>query len=183
MSEKLNAGQKSILLSTARQAIETFVRTGILDPKPTDDPTLNERRGCFVTIRRDGDLRGCIGVFSSERPLYMEVAEMAISAATRDPRFRPMRKEELENFTLEISVLSPLVEAASPEQIEVGTHGIYLEKGFSRGVLLPQVATEHNWDRTTFLEQTCVKAGLPRNAWKDGDTRLYVFSAEIFNDK
>ena len=183
MSETLNSGQKSILLAIARQAIEKFVRTGKLDTESSDDQVLNEKRGCFVTIRQNGNLRGCIGVFSSEMPLCQEVAEMAVSAATRDPRFRPMREEDLGNFTIEVSVLSPLEEAESPEQIEVGTHGIYLEKGFSRGVLLPQVATEYKWDSMTFLEQTCVKAGLPRNAWKDGDTRLYIFSAEIFNDK
>ena len=183
MAKKLKDAQRAVLLASARRAIEKFVRTGEMDLELSEDPALNEKRGCFVSIRRDGDLRGCIGVFSSEKPLYREVAEMAVSAATRAPRFRPMREKELENFCLEISVLSPLVEAGSPEQIEVGTHGIYLEKGFSRGVLLPQVATDHNWDRTTFLEQTCVKAGLPRNAWKEKDTRLYIFSAEIFNDK
>lgn len=183
MSEKLNSRQRSVLLTTARQAIEKFVQSGEMDTEGSDDPVLNEKRGCFVTIRQNNNLRGCIGVFSSERPLCQEIAEMAVSAATRDPRFRPMREEELGNFTLEISVLSPLEEADNPEQIEVGTHGIYLEKGFSRGVLLPQVATEYKWDRITFLEQTCVKAGLPRDSWKDGDTRLYIFSAEIFNDK
>ena len=182
MSETLSAEHKSTLLSIARQAIEEYVRNNKLELAPSDDPTLNEKRGCFVTIRQTGNLRGCIGVFTSEKPLYQEVAEMAISAATRDPRFRPMTEKELGNFTLEISVLSPLIEANSPEQIEVGTHGIYLERGYSRGVLLPQVATEYNWDRMTFLEQTCVKAGLPRDAWNASDTRLYIFSAEIFNE-
>ncbi len=183
MPESLNSEQKSVLLSIARQAVEVAVRTGKLDVDPSEDNTLNEKRGCFVTIRKNGDLRGCIGVFSSEKPLYREIAEMAVSAATKDPRFRPMVEEDLQNFTIEISVLSPLMETDNPEEIEVGTHGIYLEKGFSRGVLLPQVATEHGWGRTTFLENTCMKAGLPRNAWKAGDTRLYIFSAQIFNDK
>jgi hypothetical protein len=182
MAEKLNNKQKNALLAIARQAIEKSVREGKPDPEPPNDPVLHERRGCFVTIRQKGDLRGCIGVFSSEKPLYREVAEMAASAATRDPRFHPMREEDLDDFTLEISVLSPLEEAESPEQIEVGVHGIYLERGYSRGVLLPQVATEYGWDRTTFLEQTCVKAGLPRDAWKANDTRLYIFSAEIFEE-
>jgi uncharacterized protein len=183
MPEILSGKQKSVLLAIARQAVEAVVRTGKLDVEPSDDNGLNEKRGCFVTIRKNGDLRGCIGVFSSEKPLYREIAEMAVSAATKDPRFHPMVEEDLQNFTIEISVLSPLIETKNPEEIEVGTHGIYLEKGYSRGVLLPQVASEQGWDRTTFLENTCVKAGLPQNAWKAGDTRLYIFSAEIFNDK
>jgi hypothetical protein len=105
---------------------------------------------------------------------------MAISAATHDPRFYPMKPDDLQDFSLEISVLSPLRKIASPEEIEVGTHGIYLEKNFCRGVLLPQVAVEHRWDRETFLRQACIKAGLRPDDWKDG-ADIYIFSAQIFS--
>lgn len=108
---------------------------------------------------------------------------MAISSATRDPRFYPLGKEDLDNFSLEISVLSPLKKIDDIEEIEVGRHGIYLEKGFYRGVLLPQVATEHGWDRTTFLKQTCIKAGLPTHAWQSEDAEIYIFSAQIFSEQ
>jgi len=105
---------------------------------------------------------------------------MAVAAATRDPRFYPMKLEDLENFYLEISVLTPLHKISSPEEIIVGEHGIYLEKNFSRGVLLPQVAVEHGWDRETFLRQTCLKAGLHEDAWLEG-AELSIFSAEVFS--
>ncbi len=143
---------------------------------------LNLRKGCFVTIKQRDHLRGCIGNFQSELPLFREVAEMAVASATKDPRFYPMREEDLANFTLEISVLSPLRKVENIEEIEVGRHGIYLEKGYYRGVLLPQVAIEHGWDRETFLKQTCLKAGLPTNAWTAEDTEIYLFSAQIFGE-
>jgi AmmeMemoRadiSam system protein A len=110
------------------------------------------------------------------------VAEIAAASASKDPRFYPLKEEDLKNFTLEISVLSPLRKIDGFDEIEVGKHGIYLEKGYYRGVLLPQVATEHGWDRETFLRQTCIKAGLPTEAWKSEDTEIYIFSAEVFGE-
>jgi AmmeMemoRadiSam system protein A len=106
---------------------------------------------------------------------------MAQAAAFRDPRFRPVEEEELPLLDLEISVLTPFEEIDDPEQIQVGLHGILIRKGYISGLLLPQVATERNWDRMTFLEEACRKAGLPRNAWKDPDTKIYVFSADVFS--
>jgi AmmeMemoRadiSam system protein A len=125
-------------------------------------------------------LRGCIGSFDTGQPLYKTVQEMAEAAAFRDPRFRPVREDELPYIELEISVLTPLSQITEPEQIEVGLHGIMIRKGFQAGLLLPQVATERNWDRVTFLEETCRKAGLPKDAWKDEDAEIYVFSANVF---
>lgn len=173
----------SILLHIARDAIVSIVEKRDYLPLPREEKALNERLGCFVTIKQDGKLRGCIGNFQSERPLYMEVAEMAVASATKDPRFHPMEKTELDNYSLEISVLSPLEKIDDVELIEVGTHGIYLEKNFSRGVLLPQVATEYGWDRLTFLQQTCLKAGLSQDAWQETDADIYIFSAQIIKEQ
>jgi uncharacterized protein len=179
----LNDREKDILLGIARKAIERGVRSGELYIEPREEKALNIRQGCFVTIKQNHQLRGCIGNFQSSLPLYREVAEMALAAATRDPRFYPMKEPELVSFRLEISVLSPLLRIDSIEEIEVGRHGIYLEKGFYRGVLLPQVAVEHGWDRLTFLKQTCLKAGLPTDAWQAEDAELYIFSAQIFGEQ
>ncbi len=180
MEQALNTKEKITLLAIARKSIESWVRNNTLYIEPREEKSLNSRSGCFVTIKQNGQLRGCIGNFQSEFPLFKEVAEMAASSATKDPRFYPMKEADLDNFTLEISVLSPLRKIDDLTEIMVGKHGIYLEKGFYRGVLLPQVATEHHWDRETFLKQTCIKAGLPTEAWMAEDTEIYIFSAEIF---
>jgi len=180
VEKELNDQEQEILLSIARQAIIDQVRTGQYEVEPREEKSLNFRSGCFVSIKQNGKLRGCIGNFQSELPLFTEVAEMAVSSATKDPRFYPMRDADLDNFRLEISVLSPLEKIEDIEEVVVGKHGIYLEKSFHRGVLLPQVAVEHNWDRKTFLMQTCIKAGLPTDAWRTEDAEIYIFSAQIF---
>ncbi|WP_305046223.1 AmmeMemoRadiSam system protein A [Geoalkalibacter sp.] len=182
MDKPLTDPEKTILLEAARRAITDYVRQGSFEPVPREEKSLNRRNGCFVTIKKNGQLRGCIGNFQSERPLFKEVAEMAVASATKDPRFYPMKEEDLTDFSLEISVLSPLKKIDAIEEIEIGKHGIYLEKGYYRGVLLPQVATEHGWDRLTFLKQTCIKAGLPTNAWQDDDAEIYIFSAQVFSE-
>jgi len=183
VEKELSAKEKEILLAMARKAIETYVRTGETYVEPREEKILNQRNGCFVTIKQKGKLRGCIGNFQSELPLFKEVVEIAISSATRDPRFYPMKEADLDDFSLEISVLSPLKKIEDLAEIEVGKHGIYLEKGYYRGVLLPQVATEHGWDRDTFLKQTCIKAGLPPEAAEAEDTEIYIFSAQVFGEK
>ncbi|HEY7746917.1 MAG TPA: AmmeMemoRadiSam system protein A [Desulfuromonadales bacterium] len=183
MEKDLNANEQAALLDIARKAIETCVRTGKKYVEPREEKALNRRNGCFVSIKQGAQLRGCIGNFQSELPLFREVAEMAVASASKDPRFYPMKEEDLQNFDLEISVLSPLKKIDSIEEIEVGRNGIYLERGYYRGVLLPQVATEHGWDRETFLRQTCLKAGLPTDAWQAEDTEIYIFSAQVFGDK
>lgn len=182
MTKELTPQERQTLLDIARQAIIDKISHGQFEIEPREEKSLNVRGGCFVTIKRQGELRGCIGNFQSHQPLFREVAEMAVNSATRDPRFYPMQVEDLGAFDLEISVLSPLEKIEEVDEIVVGTHGIYLEKGIHRGVLLPQVATEHGWDRLTFLKQTCVKAGLPTDAWQSEEAEIYIFSAQIFSD-
>ena len=182
MNETLNSADKKLLLHLAREAVTSAVETGKVNVRQVTEAHLQALKGCFVTIKRQGALRGCIGNFSSEKPLYLLVQEMAASAATRDPRFYPMKEEDLADFELEISVLSPLQKIETPEEVVVGKHGLYLEKNFSRGVLLPQVAVEHGWDRETFLSQTALKAGLKKEDWKEG-ADLYVFTAEILAER
>ncbi len=182
MQSELNSQEKQALLDIARQAILQGIETGEEYIEPREEKRLNQRNGCFVTIKQNGKLRGCIGNFQSELPLFREVAQMALASSTQDPRFYPMKPSDLDNFSLEISVLSPLQKIEDISEIEVGKHGIYIEKSFHRGVLLPQVAVEHNWDRDTFLQQTCVKAGLPTDAWQAEDAEIYIFSAQIFGE-
>jgi AmmeMemoRadiSam system protein A len=143
---------------------------------------LAEPSGAFVTIRIGEDLRGCIGYIESTMPVGEVVSEVAVKAATEDPRFMPMSQGELARATLEVSILSPLKQVARVEEIEVGRHGLLLELGRHRGLLLPQVATEYGWDREKFLEYTARKAGLPADAWKDPEAKIYSFSAEIIHE-
>jgi len=183
VDRELNTREQQILLTIARQAIIHGVQTGQEYIEPREEKALNQRNGCFVTIKQNGQLRGCIGNFQSELPLFKEVAQMAQASAAKDPRFYPLKESDLDNFTLEISVLSPLQKIEDIDEIEVGKHGIYIEKSFYRGVLLPQVALEHDWDRLAFLKQTCLKAGLPTDAWKADDADIYVFSAQVFREE
>lgn len=181
MSDKLSRKDQQLLLTIARTTIDSYISNKSVPALPEANPALEEQRGCFVTIKKDGALRGCIGTFTSDKPLRQTVQEMAVSAATRDPRFYPMKQTDLADYHLEISVLSPLRKIDSIDEIIVGEHGLYMEKNIARGVLLPQVATEFGWDRETFLRQTCLKAGLRPDEWQDGVT-IYIFSADIFGD-
>jgi AmmeMemoRadiSam system protein A len=174
--------EQKTLLQIARESIIEAVSAGNVGAKQTGSGNLLLKRGCFITIKMQGRLRGCIGIFTSDKPLHATVREMAIAAATQDPRFYPMVQEELGDFGLEISILSPLKKIESIEEIRVGIHGLYIEKNLFRGVLLPQVASEHGWDRITFLAQTCLKAGLETDAWKN-DADIYIFSAQVFGEK
>lgn len=179
----LSEKERRTLLSMARLAIEAPLKPV---SRPADfeiTPTMSELRGAFVTIKRSGQLRGCIGTFSSQNPLAETINNMARSAAFNDPRFAPLKGEELPEIDLEISVLTPLAPIEDVNEIEVGRHGIYIRKGGASGVLLPQVATENDWDRDTFLMKTCLKAGLGTDAWKDPDTEILIFSAEIFGEE
>ena len=145
-------------------------------------PLLMEKRGAFVTINKKGELRGCIGIFTSDKPLYLTVADMAVSASAQDPRFIPIVASELSQISIEISCLTPLKKIKDVSEIEVGRHGLYIMKGLYRGVLLPQVATEYGWDRDAFLEHTCLKAGLNTSCWKEG-ADIYTFEAEVFSEE
>lgn len=181
MSGLLTKKEQKELLKIARTTIVEYVTNRKVPAVSTKSPGLELHSGCFVTIKQKGELRGCIGNFVSDQPLYLLVQEMAVSAATRDPRFYPMKVGDLADFMLEISVLSPLEKVASVDEIKVGTHGIYIVKGSYRGVLLPQVATEYGWNRDQFLQHTCIKAGLPQDAWQ-GECDIYTFSAQVFGE-
>ena len=181
MTSPLPPEEQTLLLQIAREAITSFLQTGTVPQCKEESQLLQDKRGCFVSIKSNDRLRGCIGNFIAEKPLCQLVQEMAVCAATKDPRFYPMGKEDLNNYQLEISVLSPLQKISSVEEIEVGQHGLYLEKNFCRGVLLPQVAVEYGWDRETFLNQTSIKAGMKPDEWKEG-AEIYIFSAEILKE-
>jgi uncharacterized protein len=173
--------EKKLLLEIARQALCVAAgRRESLDNIP-QDPAFGESTGAFVTLRKRGRLRGCIGQIGTGQPLADVVAHSAKSAALEDPRFDPVRPEEVPEIEIEISVLSAL-EDISPEQIETGKHGLLVSRGWQRGLLLPQVATECRWTAGRFMEETCVKAGLGRNAWREQDTKIQGFTAEVFSE-
>ncbi|MBI4644629.1 MAG: AmmeMemoRadiSam system protein A [Deltaproteobacteria bacterium] len=178
----VSEADKKRLFELARASIRAHLKRESIPSLEGASPLLCEPRGVFVSLHRQGRLRGCIGYLEAVKPLGQAVVEMAAAAAFHDPRFRPLGQEELADLEVEISVLTPMQRLDQVENIEVGKHGLYIEKGSSRGLLLPQVAVEYRWDRTTFLEQTCCKAGLPHQAWKDPDTRIYTFTADIFSD-
>jgi AmmeMemoRadiSam system protein A len=147
------------------------------------DETLRRPAGAFVTLRtKRGDLRGCIGSIRAIEPLYRAVAASAISAAFHDPRFFPVRADEMASLELEISVMGPIEQVRNVEEIEVGRDGLIISRGRYAGLLLPQVATEYGWDRQTFLDQTCIKAGLEPGAWRSEQTRIEKFAAEVFGE-
>lgn len=178
----LSPDEKATLLKLARQTIEARCQ-GRPAPKPdTTSARLKELRGAFVTLHKNGQLRGCIGHIVAIRPLVESVVEMAEAAALQDPRFPPVRSEEVRDLEIEISALTPMQRISDPKTVEIGRHGLFMKRGGRSGLLLPQVATEQGWDRTEFLENTCRKAGLDRDAWKDPSTEIYIFSADIFRE-
>ncbi len=180
----LNDAQRKRLLTIARESITTFVRDGKRKAFTEKDPLLTEPMGAFVTLHEGGELRGCIGNMVGRGPLYQTVADMAIEAATDDPRFRPLSPKELDMIDVEISVLSPLRRVSSPDEIKIPGHGVIVKKGFASGVYLPQVATETGWNKSEFLTSLCAhKAGISPDAWKDPATEMYVFTAEVFGEK
>jgi AmmeMemoRadiSam system protein B/AmmeMemoRadiSam system protein A len=177
----LSADEKKKLLAIARQSIETFVTTGKAPDIKFTDARLNETDGAFVTIMKHGTLRGCVGSIIGEKPLYQTIREMAVAAASQDPRFTPLSAGELKDINLEISVLSKPRRIDDIAQIQLGRHGVIVSEGNHQGVFLPQVADETGWSKEEFLSQLCSqKAGLPPDAWKDPDTELYVFTADVF---
>ncbi len=178
----LTEAQREELLALARTTVEAHLVSGTIPDYKTDDPLLARRSGAFVTLKERGELRGCIGHTWADQPLYQVVQETAVSAATGDPRFPPLTPEELDNVTVEISILSPFRRVTDVEQIEVGTHGLMIFAGGGRGLLLPQVPVENGWNRETFLEELCQKAGLPAGCWQEGAT-LYAFTAAVFGEE
>ena len=183
MEHRLSDGEKRALLVLARDTIDRYLKDGARVDPPKADGILAEKCGAFVTLHKRGHLRGCIGNMIGIRPLTETIREMAIAAATEDPRFPNVTPEEMDQIDIEISVLTPMKRVKDVSEIEVGTHGILMRQGMYQGVLLPQVATEWNWEREEFLEHTCEKAGLPIDAWKDPATSIEIFSAEVFGER
>jgi AmmeMemoRadiSam system protein A len=176
----LSRDERAALLRFARDTIVAHLESGRPPaPVPLSDP--HAHSGAFVTLHVHGDLRGCIGFPGADRPLDEVVGQCAIAAATGDPRFPPLAAAEVPDLEIEISVLTPIVPVADLSQIEVGRDGLVAQQGFRRGLLLPQVATEHQWDRETFLSHTCLKAGLRPDAWRSGAT-ISRFQAEVFSE-
>jgi AmmeMemoRadiSam system protein A len=171
------------LLTLARDTVKAVV-TGAPMPRPqSDDPALTVPCGCFVTLKTRGRLRGCIGQFTSDRPLLELVVEMAEASASKDPRFfdHPLTARDLEHLEIEISVLSPLERTSDPLSLRLGVDGIYIKRGYAAGCFLPQVAEEADWSKEEFLSYCCShKAGLPPDAWRDPRTEVYLFTAVVF---
>jgi AmmeMemoRadiSam system protein B/AmmeMemoRadiSam system protein A len=176
----LRAADRSQLLEIARRSVETAVKQRKLYDCPPVSDALMQERGAFVTLKENGQLRGCIGYVAPIKPLSETVRDVAAYAALKDERFPPVTAPELGRLEYEVSVLSPLRRVLDVNQIAVGRHGLVIRKGDYEGLLLPQVPVEQGWKRGTFLEQTCLKAGLPRNAWQDGDTDIFSFTALVF---
>lgn len=176
--------QKRRLLEIARKTIEEYITTGNIPEFEESDPGLLRQQGAFVTLHKNGQLRGCIGNIIGRGPLYKTVRDMAIASSTEDWRFSKVRPSELDDIEIEISVLSEPERVTDPNKIVMGKHGVIVKRGKRSGVFLPQVATETGWSREEFLSNLCAhKAGLEHDAWKDPRTELYVFTAEVFSEK
>jgi AmmeMemoRadiSam system protein B/AmmeMemoRadiSam system protein A len=179
----LNKDEQKHLLSIARNSVETAVKYGkVYECSAGKYTALARDRGAFVTLRKNGDLRGCIGFTAPIQPLCFSVRDAAISAALRDPRFEPVSENELSVISYEISVLSPLRRVLNYDDILIGKHGLLVKRGNTEGLLLPQVAVDYKWDVPTFLQHTCQKAGLPTNAWQNDQTDVFMFSAFVFSE-
>jgi AmmeMemoRadiSam system protein A len=180
MSPLLNDERRALLGIARRAVIEAVEHARLLEVAPPAG-ALADPSGVFVTLRRRARLRGCIGQVEAVEPIAQAVARCAMAAALDDPRFDPVRPDELIELEIEISAISRL-ERISLEAIEVGRHGLMVTRGYQRGLLLPQVATEFRWTRERFLEETCVKAGMERHAWKEPAARIEAFTAEVFSE-
>ncbi len=192
--EELNKEEQKIALQIARKALEVHFEDKDYIPSASpvrgkasngaSQPIFQKERGVFVTLKKYGQLRGCIGNFTPSIDLAENIKEMALSAAFNDPRFTPLEKSELKDIEIEISVLSPMQKITNPDLIEVGKHGVYVKKGMRSGVYLPQVATELGWSKEQFLNSLCEeKAGLNRDCWRDGSTELFIFTAQVFSER
>ncbi len=182
---ELTREQKIMLLKLARETIQNSLNNKIEDPGRDDftDNIFKTKCGAFVTLHIKGNLRGCIGYIEGIKNIPDTIVDMAKASAFRDPRFSPLTRKEYENIDIEISVLSPIEEVKGTSDIVIGRDGIIISSGRRSGLLLPQVATENNWDLLQFLEHTCYKAGLPPDAWKWKDTKIEKFSAQVFGEK
>ncbi len=176
----LSAEDKKYLLKQVKETIKARLGREALPDDVPESAILQEKRGGFVTLKKRGELRGCIGYIEAWKPLYQTVREMAVAAAFDDPRFPQLDIAELPELEIEISVLTPLREIDDPEIIEVGRDGLLIRHGSSSGLLLPQVPVEQGWNREEFLAHTCMKAGLASDCWRRSGCHLFIFSADIF---
>jgi AmmeMemoRadiSam system protein A len=182
-SPKLARHEQAYLLRIARTAIEAKVnKLPVPDFDSSEVPRLSEKHGAFVTLTKDKNLRGCIGMVKGAKPLHQIVRDMAQAAATQDPRFQPLKRDELDELNIEISVLSKLQKVASAKNVKVRKHGVLIKQGDKQGLLLPQVAKKNQWDRKHLLEHACLKAGLSKNAWTEDETEIFVFDAQVFEE-
>jgi AmmeMemoRadiSam system protein A len=181
----MNPEQKKELLAVARNAVKAAVSGKRPEKVSSADPALNEHCGCFVTLKNRDELRGCIGMFVSDKPLIETVTDMAVASSTGDSRFfgDKITPKEVDELDIEISILSPLQKTDNPLKLRLGIDGIYIRNGYASGCFLPQVAIETGWSKEEFLSYCCShKAGLPPDAWKDKKTEIYLFTAEIINE-
>jgi AmmeMemoRadiSam system protein A len=177
----LTPQQRAELLRVARESVSAA--TGQRPYAPTsDDPVLRQPGAAFVTLKKRGQLRGCIGMLEAREPLIECVANMARAAALEDYRFPQVEPAEVPELSIDISILSPAQRVKDVSEIQVGVHGLIVEDGPRRGLLLPQVAQEYGWTREEFLDQCCLKAGLPKGQWRKG-AQVYSFCAEVFGDE
>jgi len=182
MEPILNKDQQRFLLKLARDSIEYYLKNGEQIRIGTQEGILKEKRGAFVTLKHNDELRGCIGYPTPYLPLYKTIIEASVMAATKDPRFLPIQKQELPDVDIEISVLSVPRKVKDISEIEVGKHGIVISKGANSGLLLPQVPLEWGWDLETFLKHGCLKAGLDEDALEKG-ADIEIFTAQVFSEK
>lgn len=178
----LKEDEKKFLLELARRSIVYFLKNRRLLETEVQNPKLNQKQGAFVTLKVNGELRGCIGYPLPYKPLYRTIIEMAVAAASEDYRFPPLTEEELQDLVIEISVLTLPRKIKSPEEVVVGKHGIIISKGLNKGLLLPQVPQEYGWNLETYLNHGCLKAGLPSDEWRRG-VNIEVFKAQVFSEE
>ncbi len=180
----MDISNKKKLLNIARKSIEQYVKEGSRYEPRADEEALQKTRGAFVTLKSGPRLRGCIGSIITNEQLYLVVRDMAIQSAVSDPRFTPVSEDEIDNIEIEISVLSVPKKVKSAEEISIPGHGVIVKKAMRQGVYLPQVADETGWNKEEFLSSLCFdKAGLEPDAWKNPETELFTFCAEVFNEK
>jgi AmmeMemoRadiSam system protein A len=182
LREPLDPRDRLELLRIARATLREHLSTGYLPPGSPHRTSLLQPAGAFVTVHVGGQLRGCMGRIDVEKPLYLTVEELTVAASSRDPRFEPVRLEELKETRLTVSILSP-PEPTRPDEVQIGVHGLVVTRGPRRGLLLPEVAVEHQLTVEQFLDETCAKAGLPHGAWREADTRVERFVADVFREE
>jgi AmmeMemoRadiSam system protein A len=179
---QLTDDEKRELCRIARATLREYTRTERIPPGKPHRESLVRNAGVFVSLHRGEELRGCIGTQEESTPLYKTIQNMAVAAASRDPRFPPVSGDELDDLTIEISVLGDRRQVHGPDDIEIGRDGLFIRAAGRQGLLLPQVATDAGWDAATFFEHVCKKAGLPGDAWQDSGAFIEAFSAQVFSE-